>query len=64
MWNLVSSSRAWPSGVRIIKSGNAGANKFVWNGKISGHKLAPRTYELVATPAGGASQTVTFTIAG
>jgi hypothetical protein len=49
---------------KLVKAGNPGADKFAWNGKIAGHKLAPGTYELIATPAGGASQTVAFTIAG
>jgi hypothetical protein len=49
---------------KIVKTGKAGANHFVWNGKIGGRALAPGTYELVMTPAGGASKTVRFTIVG
>ena len=49
---------------KLVKTGNADANKFVWNGKLGGHKLAPGTYELTAVVTDGAPQTVTFTIAG
>jgi hypothetical protein len=48
----------------LVKTGKAGANRFVWNGKISGRQLAPGSYELTATLADGASQTATFTIVG
>jgi hypothetical protein len=49
---------------KIVKTGKAGANHFAWNGKIVGRALAPGTYELSATPAGGASKTATFKIVG
>jgi hypothetical protein len=45
---------------KIAQTGKAGANSFVFNGKIGGHKLAPGTYQLTATPAGGAPKTATF----
>lgn len=48
----------------LVKTGKAGENEFVWNGKIGAHKLAPGDYELTASLAGGNSQTVTFTIVG
>jgi DNA-binding beta-propeller fold protein YncE len=53
-------------GVRgqLVKTGQAGANGFTFDGKIGGYKLAPGTYQLTATPTGGKSQTVTFTIVG
>jgi hypothetical protein len=51
-------------GGKLVKSGKAGANRFVWNGRIGGRSLAPGSYVLVPTLVGGASQTVTFTIAG
>jgi hypothetical protein len=46
---------------KLVKTGDAGANRFVWNGKIGGHSLASGSYELIATLADGASQAVTFT---
>jgi hypothetical protein len=49
---------------QLVKTGTAGANSFSFNGTIGGHKLAPGTYQLTATPTGGASQTVTVTIVG
>jgi hypothetical protein len=49
---------------KLVKTGNAGANQFVWNGKIGGHSLAPGSYGLIAALTDGASQTVTFTIMG
>ena len=48
----------------LVKTGKAGENEFVWNGKIGAHKLAPGDYELTPSLAGGNSQTVTFTIVG
>ncbi len=48
---------------KLVKAGAAGANHFVWSGKIGGRKLAAGSYELTASPA-GASETVTFTIVG
>jgi hypothetical protein len=47
---------------QLVKTGHAGANSFTFDGKIGGHKLAPATYRLTATPAGGKSQTIAFTI--
>lgn len=47
---------------RVVKSGQAGANHFVW--KLSSHKLKAGRYKLTASPSGGAPQTVTFKIAG
>lgn len=49
---------------KLVKTGNAGGHRFLWNGKIGGHKLAPSTYQLTATPAGGRPETVTFKIVG
>ena len=43
----------------ITRSGVAGSNKFSFTGQ-----LAPGTYELTVTPAGGTSQTVTFKVTG
>ena len=48
----------------LVKSCTTGDNSFTFNGKIGGHKLAPGTYQLTATPTGGKSETVTFTILG
>jgi hypothetical protein len=47
---------------KLIKSGKAGKNSFTVNGKIGGHKLGPGTYQLIATPAAGTPQKVTFKI--
>jgi hypothetical protein len=49
---------------QLVKTGHAGANSFTFDGKIGGHKLALGTYQLTATPAGGKSRTITFTIVG
>jgi hypothetical protein len=49
---------------RIVRAGAAGANRFIWNGKIGGRELAPGSYELTATCADGISETVMFTIVG
>ena len=49
---------------KLVKTGNAGANQFVWNGKIGGRSLKPASYELIATLADAGSKTVTFTIVG
>jgi hypothetical protein len=49
---------------QLVETGNAGANSFSFNGKIGGRKLAPGTYQLTATPTGGNSRSVTFTIVG
>jgi hypothetical protein len=46
----------------ITRSSTAGANTFTFNGKIGGHKLGPGTYQLIAIPAGGKPQQVTFKI--
>jgi hypothetical protein len=47
---------------QIVKTGAAGANSFVWDGKIGGHKLAPGKYQLTAAPFDGAQETVGFKI--
>jgi hypothetical protein len=44
----------------LTLAGQAGANQSTFNGKIGGHQLGPGTYQLIATPAGGSSSTVTF----
>jgi hypothetical protein len=46
----------------IVKTGKLGANSFTFTGKIGGHKLAPGTYRLTATPTGGTSHTTKFTL--
>jgi hypothetical protein len=46
----------------LTTSAKAGADSFTFTGKVGGHKLAPGTYQLTATPTGGNSQTTTFTI--
>ena len=48
----------------LVTTGKAGANSFMFNGTIGGHKLGPGTYQLTATPTGGQPQNVTFLIAG
>jgi hypothetical protein len=47
----------------LTLAGQAGANQSTFNGKIGGHQLGPGSYQLIATPAGGISSTVTFKIA-
>jgi hypothetical protein len=47
---------------QIALAGKPGANKFTFTGKVGGHSLGPGTYQLIATPTAGSSQTVTFTI--
>jgi hypothetical protein len=49
---------------QLVKIGHAGANSFSFNGKIAGHKLAPGTYQLTASPTAGTPKTFTFTIVG
>jgi hypothetical protein len=49
---------------KLVKTGTAGANRFVWQAKIGGHKLGPDTYQLTATPTAGKSRTAKFTIVG
>jgi hypothetical protein len=46
----------------ITTSAKAGSDSFTFTGKVGGHKLAPGTYQLTATPTGGTSQTTKFTI--
>jgi hypothetical protein len=46
----------------ITVAGIAGADRYMFNGKIGGHTLAPGSYRLIATPAGSAPDTTTFTI--
>jgi parallel beta helix pectate lyase-like protein len=48
---------------KLTFAGQAGANRSTFNGKIGGHQLGPGAYQLIATPAGGSSSTVTFKIA-
>ena len=48
---------------KLTLAGHAGANQSTFNGKIGGHQLAPGTYQLITTPAGGSSRAVTFKIA-
>jgi hypothetical protein len=43
-------------------AGKAGANKTRFRGRTRGRKLAPGTYRLVATPAGGAAKRARFSI--
>jgi hypothetical protein len=43
-------------------AGRAGANRGHFSGRLGARKLAPGTYRLVATPAGGASRRAPFTI--
>jgi hypothetical protein len=47
---------------RLTLAGKAGANQSTFNGKIGGHQLGPGAYQLIATPAGSSSSTVTFKI--
>jgi hypothetical protein len=47
----------------IVKAARSGANGFAFNGWIGGHRLAPGTYRLTGTPAGGRPQSVTFKVA-
>jgi hypothetical protein len=47
---------------KLTLAGQAGANQSAFNGKIGGHQLGPGAYQLIATPAGGSSSTVTFKI--
>ena len=59
-------TRLLPVRGTLTRTGNAGANAFMFNGTIGGHKLAPGTYRLTATPSThartGAPQTARFTI--
>jgi hypothetical protein len=55
-------TRAQSVSGRITRTGAPGANSFTFDGKIRGHRLGPGRYQLTATPAAGASQTVTFQI--
>ena len=50
-----------PGALRL--AGQAGANQSSFNGKIGGRQLGSGAYQLIATPAGGNSSTVTFKIA-
>jgi hypothetical protein len=40
----------------------AGADHFVWNGRIGGHQLAPGRYRPIATASGGSVLSVDFRI--
>jgi hypothetical protein len=50
----------------LTQSAKAGANSFVWDGKLGGNELGPGSYTLVATPGSnrqtGSPRTVPFTI--
>ena len=46
----------------VTITGTAGDNTFTWNGTIGGHKANAGTYELIATPTGGETRSVTFKI--
>jgi hypothetical protein len=46
----------------LTLTGQAGANKFAFNGKIGGHQLGPGAYQLIATPTGGSSSMIRFKI--
>lgn len=46
----------------LTLAGQSGANQSTFNGKIGRHQLGPGAYQLIATPAGGSSSTVTFKI--
>jgi hypothetical protein len=48
----------------LTEIGKAGANRFVFNGKVGGKKLGAATYLLTAAPTGGPPHTVTFTLVG
>ncbi|MFL5826293.1 MAG: choice-of-anchor D domain-containing protein [Thermoleophilaceae bacterium] len=54
------------SGRRVVavidRAGRSGANAFSFSGRPGGHPLRRGTYRLVATPAGGASRSVSFEI--
>jgi hypothetical protein len=45
----------------FTRAGQAGANSFRFTGRLAGHKLKPRSYQLIATPsaAGKAGQSAT-----
>jgi len=47
---------------KITRGGSAGANRFVFNGRIGRRSLGPGTYQLIATPTGGRSTKVTFEV--
>ena len=47
---------------QIIQTEGKGRHKFSFNGQIGGHALGPGSYELIATPSGGAPQRTTFRI--
>jgi hypothetical protein len=44
----------------LTLAGRAGANQSTFNGKIGGDQLGPGAYQLIATPVGGSSSTMTF----
>jgi hypothetical protein len=46
----------------LTLAGQAGANQSTFNGEIGGHQLGPGAYQLIATPAGGSSSTITYKI--
>jgi hypothetical protein len=46
----------------LVKSGTAGRNQLVFNGKIGRRTIGPGSYTLVATPANGTASVVSFRI--
>jgi hypothetical protein len=53
-------SRLVRRGGNLIRRGKAGANSFVFGAKIGGRPLGPDSYQLTATPSGGAPKRVWF----
>jgi DNA-binding beta-propeller fold protein YncE len=49
---------------KLVKTGTAGVNSFVWNGKLGGYKLRPGTYQVTATPSAGKPQRIMVRIVG
>jgi hypothetical protein len=47
---------------KITLHGKASVNSFTFNGTLAGHRLAPGTYRLTATPTGAKPQHITFTL--
>ena len=47
---------------QIVKGTPAGSHSLVLSASFAGHRLAPGTYELTATPRAGTPKTITFTI--
>lgn len=47
---------------RLVESGKAGANTFLFAGKVGGHLLGPGTYQVTATPVGGKPKKTKLTL--